>query len=133
MENASKALIIAGAILISILLISVGIMVMNSTDSVTGGVGKEMDAQEIQMFNSKFENYIGESVRGSSVRTLLTTIDSNNATADDDRQVKVSGLGESTDAIATQIKSTAKYKVEKVTTKGIITEIKISNASTTTE
>ncbi len=31
MENASKALIIAGAILISILLISVGVLIMNST------------------------------------------------------------------------------------------------------
>ena len=32
MENASKALIIAGAILIAILLISVGILVMNSVN-----------------------------------------------------------------------------------------------------
>ena len=31
MENASKALIIAGAILISILLIWVGVLIMNST------------------------------------------------------------------------------------------------------
>ena len=44
MENASKALIIAGAILISILLISVGIMVMNSTDEVTGGMQQQMDS-----------------------------------------------------------------------------------------
>ena len=35
MENASKALIIAGAILISILLISIGIMLINSGREVT--------------------------------------------------------------------------------------------------
>jgi len=35
MENASKALIIAGAILISILLISLGIMLFNSSKGVT--------------------------------------------------------------------------------------------------
>lgn len=35
MENASKALIIAGAILISILLISLGIIMFNSSKSTT--------------------------------------------------------------------------------------------------
>jgi len=35
MENASKALIIAGAILISILLISLGIMMFNSSKGTT--------------------------------------------------------------------------------------------------
>ena len=39
MENASKALIIAGAILISILLISVGILIFNSTSGVTDSAG----------------------------------------------------------------------------------------------
>ena len=32
MENATKALIIAGAILIAILLITIGIKILNSTD-----------------------------------------------------------------------------------------------------
>lgn len=36
MENASKALIIAGAVLISILLISVGILLMNSSNDMSG-------------------------------------------------------------------------------------------------
>ena len=35
MENASKALIIAGAILVSILLISVGVLVMQSMNPMT--------------------------------------------------------------------------------------------------
>ena len=43
MENASKALIIAGAILISILLISVGILVFNSTKGVTDNAEKAGD------------------------------------------------------------------------------------------
>ena len=36
MENASKALIIAGAILISILLISLGIVMFNASKGTTG-------------------------------------------------------------------------------------------------
>ena len=80
MENASKALIIAGAILISILLISVGIMVMNSTDQVTGGMQQEMDSTAIQTFNSKFDNYIG--VQTASVaRSLCSTIIASNASS----------------------------------------------------
>ena len=52
MENASKALIIAGAILISILLISVGILVMNSTGNVTDQVKTSSDSMSIQTFNA---------------------------------------------------------------------------------
>ncbi len=40
MENASKALIIAGAILIAILLISVGILILNSISGVTDSAKK---------------------------------------------------------------------------------------------
>ena len=47
MENASKALIIAGAILISILLISVGILVFNSTRGFTDNAGATDDAMEL--------------------------------------------------------------------------------------
>jgi len=47
MENASKALIIAGAILISILLISVGILIFNSTRGFTDNASATDDAMEL--------------------------------------------------------------------------------------
>ena len=40
MENATKALIIAGAVLISILLISIGIALINSNKNVSGTANK---------------------------------------------------------------------------------------------
>ena len=43
MENASKALIIAGAILISIILISIGIMVIQAGNSVVSDAEDKMD------------------------------------------------------------------------------------------
>ena len=52
MENASKALIIAGAILLAILLISLGIMIFNQAQSVVDGSG--MSEAELSTFNSKF-------------------------------------------------------------------------------
>lgn len=44
MENASKALIIAGAILVSILLISLGIVMFNSSKGTTDQSSNTMEA-----------------------------------------------------------------------------------------
>lgn len=46
MENASKALIIAGAILISILLISLGIIMFNQSKSTTDQASGTANAME---------------------------------------------------------------------------------------
>ena len=59
MENASKALIIAGAILISILLISVGIIIMNAVNNPKDQVAKTGESAAIQSFNSTFTKYDG--------------------------------------------------------------------------
>lgn len=77
MENATKALIIAGAILISIVLISVGVsIVTGATGTIDEGLG-QMDQQEKNMFNQKFEAYEGRQT-GTQVKSLLTQINSNN-------------------------------------------------------
>jgi len=47
MENASKALIVAGAILISILLISVAILIFNSISGVTDNAGDAGSTMEL--------------------------------------------------------------------------------------
>ena len=78
MENASKALIIAGAILIAILLISVGIMVMNSTSGVTDQVGGQMDALGVQQFNSKFDPYLGTNKTANDVKGLISAVIASN-------------------------------------------------------
>lgn len=70
MENASKALILAGAILIAIMLVSLGVLLFNNV----GGAAKkavDMDEQEISNFNSKITPYLGKSVPGSQVNALL--------------------------------------------------------------
>ena len=65
MENASKALIIAGAILLSILIISLGIMVYNNAKNTVGS--SNLDKQEIQTFNSQWEQYEGSNKTASEV------------------------------------------------------------------
>lgn len=82
MENASKALIIAGAILISILLISVGILIMNSTDGMQDSMQSSMSQQEIEAFNSPFLTYESTSQTATNVKALLGKIAASNTTHD---------------------------------------------------
>ena len=92
MENASKALIIAGAVLIAILLIAFGMIMINAAqtpiDTATSGV----TSQGVQVFNSQFTGYAGTRVSGSNVKTLLSILQSNNANS------------------SNQIKTTLKFK-----------------------
>ncbi len=82
MENASKALIIAGAILLSILLISLGIMIFNQAQDTVGSIN--MSEQEIQAFNNKFTPYEGNNKRGTEVNALIQLVRANNQAASDD-------------------------------------------------
>lgn len=115
MENASKALIIAGAILISILLISIGILVMNSTNGVTDTMTGQMDATAIQSFNSKFEQYAGNNKRGSDVKSLISVVSSSNAANQDnpDMQVLINGVSDQAalSTLQNDVKSTARYNI----------------------
>ncbi len=83
MENASKALLIAGAILIAILLIGIGMMVFGNIGGITAQSQQQMDSMEIQIFNSKFSSYAGNNVSGSNVKQLLNTIVAHNASTTD--------------------------------------------------
>ena len=89
MENASKALIIAGAILLAILIISLGIMIFNQASGVVNN--NAMDEVEISAFNQKFTQYEGINVRGAQVNALLNAVIQNNVanTEDDSKQVSV--------------------------------------------
>ena len=79
MENASKALIIAGAVLLAILLIGVGMLVFNAANKPISESTGQMDEQAINMFNSKFTPYIGTKVSGTSVKTLIEKVTVSNA------------------------------------------------------
>ena len=77
MENASKALIIAGAILISILIISFGVIILGQGGDVIQNAN--MNETEMAAFNGKFTAYEGKKVSGSNVRQLIRTANQSNA------------------------------------------------------
>ena len=73
MENASKALIIAGAVLLSILIIAIGMSIYNGAQETVQGALSGMDEQAIQTHNQKFEAYQGTK-KGSEIKSLISTI-----------------------------------------------------------
>lgn len=77
MENATKALIIAGAVLIALVLIGVSVTILGSMNGVDKGVKSTTDAIAVETFNSTFMNFIGRQSR-SQVSTLLSHVNSSN-------------------------------------------------------
>ena len=75
MENASKALIIAGAILLAIVIISLGLVVVNNSRNTVDSAN--MNEQEIQTFNAKFTPYEGTKT-GTQVKALLQAVIASN-------------------------------------------------------
>lgn len=88
MENTSKALIIAGSVLLAILLISFGIMVFNQAQDTSEL--NDMDQVEITSFNSKFIKYEGEQ-KGTDVKSLINEIIAVNGDGDDNNDIEVTG------------------------------------------
>lgn len=138
MENASKALIIAGAILISILIITLGIIIYRQAAGIVNT--DAMSAVDIEAFNSKFTQYDGNQ-RGSTVRAIYSTVLANNVSQDsDDRRVEIEGPTTNSNmkknatslpaSLANDVKSGSMYKVTcsmgtSDGNKGLVTKIKI--------
>ena len=123
MENASKALIIAGAILLSILIIGIGMFIYNQAKEQIDNSAGQMSQEEIRVHNSQFEIYKGDRVSGSQVKQLLTKLATNAAKFDagstDERkpEIEVEGLSNKNnyspnDINSVKITSTKTYTVE---------------------
>lgn len=96
MENASKALLIAAAILIVIVLIGVAVGILNSSDT-SSQVDSTTSAQEMQMFNAQFTGYLGSSRAAATIPNLLAIVNRSN---DSNTQHDVTIVAASADIIA---------------------------------
>ena len=91
MENATKALLIAAAVLVAILIISLGIGIFNMASEQVNNAG-DLSEYEVHKFNEKFRKYEGTTVTGSDVNALLDTVFThNNAQEDTSTCVEVTG------------------------------------------
>lgn len=92
MENATKALLIAAAILIAIVVITLGVFVLGKGSTLVKD-NSDMSDVEISTYNSKFEAYFGTNVRGAQVNQLISAINQHNKANGDDesKQILVTG------------------------------------------
>lgn len=89
MENVSKALIFSAAILITILLTTISIFVLNKSKGAREEAEKKVNSAEVVTFNNKFQIYEGEAVSALSVRSLMQLVKANNAENGFDSTTKV--------------------------------------------
>lgn len=133
MENASKALIIAGSVLIAILLISLGLLIFKSTSGTTEQTQKLGETLEVQQFNSQFLKYCGDSVKGSQVRTLCEVIIAHNANSDNKVSININNsTTNDPDTISNHrdnIITSKNYKVKAKYSNGLINEIEVKQNS----
>ena len=133
MENATKALLIAAAVLVAILIISLGLVVYNSSAETVNQAN--MSQQEVQSSNEKFTRYNGSNKRGSEVNAMLNTVLSANrdanASNEEDKKVEVTGnvvqLGKDDTSIGNQADTSKLYKitVKYEGTGGLVNEIEV--------
>lgn len=74
MDNASKALIMAGAILISLALVGLGVYIFSMAKDLQGNATGKMQSAEISSTNSELESYAGQKVKGSTVISFVERV-----------------------------------------------------------
>ena len=82
MENAVKALLIAAAVLIAVLIITLVMGVFNTGAEQVGNAGN-LSEYEIQQFNDKFIKFEGTNESASDVNSMIKTIFNHNNSQED--------------------------------------------------
>ena len=111
MDNASKALIMAGAILISIAIVGVGVFIFSSTSSITNSGQQQIDASAAQMANSTLRQYTGPRVRGSTVKEFIEYLNVLNTNDTFPVDITINGNASNTISTAGYVNNTY-YSVE---------------------
>lgn len=132
MENATKALLIAAAVLVAILIISLGLIIYNMASETVENAG-DLSEYEIQQHNDKFEKYVGEGLTGSTINAMLKTVFNHNlAEGEDGALVEVKGSATLTTGAsqpADKVSTGDRYDVTATYTKGMISELNVTPAT----
>ena len=134
MENASKALIIAGAVLIGILIISMGVLLATTLQKTAKTYYTSMNTNEIQKFNSEItKNFIIENgniyITAQGIITLKNILNTETYKGSDIQNNISDIVGNNSDAefLTTNGTKNEKYKVEiNYSDQGMINKIIIS-------
>ena len=112
MDNASKALVMAGAILIAVMLISLGVLLFNRGQQTAEQAGHLMDSKAIATYNSTYQMFEGVNRSPSEARTLITQVKAHNANSQESYDYGPITLDTSGKTATSQISNTKKYTIE---------------------
>lgn len=135
MENATKALLIAAAVLVAIMLITLGLNVFQQGQNAVSNA--DMTDAEIQAYNTKFTTYEGSNRSVTDVNALTNVVLTHNQTSETDVEIKlVSGSGEGateTDLIdgnsIVRQSGSDRYTITCELTNGLVSKIKVQKNS----
>lgn len=78
MENATKALLIAGGVLIAIIIITMFIMMFSRMSNMQNEQEEQLKIEQLAAFNAEFEAYNKKVMYGTDVITLINKVAENN-------------------------------------------------------
>ena len=109
MENTSKALLIAGSMLMTIIILSLIVMAWNNMRELPKTQEQIKEAEELSAFNKQYESYAKNGIRGSDLVTLVNMANSNNEKYENDPDMQITVRFTITNALDEVIR---KYKKE---------------------
>ena len=130
MDNASKALIMAGAILIAVAIVGIGIYIFSAANGMTDDALNQIDALTVTSINSQLQQYEGE-IRGRELKQAINIARSINKqkTLPDGKSITYNGK-KIIDTTTTTITDNDTYKVYfKYNTAGYIEDIRTDTPS----
>lgn len=93
MENAAKALLIAGGVLITIVVVSIGTYLMKNMGEQTSRFYEIMEMSEVTKFNEQFFKYEGKDLNMQDVVSIMNLARDNNKKSDlistDERYINI--------------------------------------------
>jgi len=126
MDNASKALIMAGAVLIAVLIVSLGVYLLNLNKPMVDVTVSQVDLKAIQSYNYKYTKYEGYDKSASEVIALINLVEQHNKNINETDlygTITISGVSSKSAVV-----NTKKYTIMVNTydSRGIIVGINIS-------
>lgn len=89
MENASRALTIAGGVLIALLILASLLYMVQSTSQYTEEQEKQKEREQITAFNREYESYDKTLMRGTDVVTVINMANNHNKNNIDSPELKI--------------------------------------------
>lgn len=119
MENATKALIIAAAILIAIVLISLGVFVLGQGTEMVKDNSDMTDAQ-VLAYNSEIEAYLGDNISASKLKQFIKFVNEHNRNVtEDSKKIQLTSKGPGNLIININTNTEYQYTSENVSNKDL--------------